>query len=158
LLHHGRGASDDDFVHPPTETEFVGNEAGFDGLTQAYVVRDEQVDPGEFEGLAEWLELVSLDSDTGAEGGLEELFVGGSDAVPTKGIEIGSEVFWPVEVPFAEFVPCLAIEDYGIEFHLPNNLDLLPLSIVVDAREFHQRSVDGRVDSADQPMPRSDAN
>ncbi len=79
--------------------QLAADEHGFDGLAQAHVVGDEQVDPWQEQGLAERLKLVGIQPDAGPEGRLEQPGVGGRDAVPPQGIQIGGESPCRVETP-----------------------------------------------------------
>ena len=82
LLQHRGGGSDNDGVDFLPEQQLARDEAGFDGLAEAGIVRDEQIDPWQPERLAERLHLVGVDLDSGTKRRLEEIRVRGGDAVP----------------------------------------------------------------------------
>ena len=109
--------------------------AGLDGLAEAGVVGDEEMDAGHPERLAERLHLVGVDLDAGAERRLEEVRIGGGDAVPAKGVEERTEIAGRVEAPGADGAPRLLIEDAAVDLEVPPDLQRLPLGVVVGARE-----------------------
>ena len=67
LRHHRRRAHHDDVLHASAEEQLAGNEARLDRLAEADVIGDEEVDAREQESLAEGLELVGIEPDTGPE-------------------------------------------------------------------------------------------
>ena len=91
LEEHRRRAGDDDFADLLAEEQLAGDQPGLDGLAQADVVGDEQVDPRQQQGLAQRLKLVGVEPDAGAERRLEQPGVGGRDAVPPEGVQVGGE-------------------------------------------------------------------
>jgi hypothetical protein len=135
LFEHGGRAGDDDFADAAAEQEFGSDEAGFDGFAETDVVGDEEVDPWEPEGFAEGFELVGVDADACAERCLKEGGVGGSDAVPAEGVEVGAEVARGIEAASAEGFPCLFVDDGGEEFEFPEALEGFALGIIFDADE-----------------------
>ena len=112
---------------------------GLDGLAEAGVVGDEEVDAGHAERLAKRLHLVGVDLDAGPERGLEEVRVGGGDAVPAKGVQEGAEMAGRVEAPGAEGAPRFLHEDAAVDLEVPVDLQGLPLGIIVGAREADAR-------------------
>src|SRR6266852_5720762 len=67
LLEDRRRCGDDDELRLLAKQELAGDEAGLDGLAEAGVVRDEEVDARESERLAQWLHLVGVDFDPSPE-------------------------------------------------------------------------------------------
>jgi hypothetical protein len=97
LFEDRRRRCDDDRLRLLAQEQLAGDEPGLDGLAEAGIVGDEEVDPREPQRLAERLHLVGVDFDPGAEGGLEEIRVGGRDAVPAQRVEECRELAGRVE-------------------------------------------------------------
>ena len=91
LKKHRRRAGDDDVLDLLAEQQLAGDETGLDRLAEPDVVGDEQVDAGEPERLAKWLELVGVDPDPGSERATGKVRVRRRDAVPAEGMQIGRE-------------------------------------------------------------------
>ena len=70
---------------------------GLDGLAQAHVVGDEQVDPRHLDRPHHRVKLVVLDLDAAAERRLDVLHVGGRGGTPADGVEEGVEPVGIVE-------------------------------------------------------------
>jgi hypothetical protein len=119
------------------------DEAGFDRLAEADVVGDEEIHAGEQQGLPQRFELVGIEPDAGPEGGLEQLGIGGGDAVPAERVQIRGEQPRLIKPAFGDRVPGFAGEDFRIEFAFPQHFQRLPLVVVIDARQPHQRIVTG---------------
>ncbi len=132
LEQHRRRAGHDDLSHLFAKQQFAGNQAGLDGLPQPDIVGDEQVDARQKQCLSERFELVSVEANAGAEGGLEESGIGRGDAVPAKGVKVGGEEFRFVEPAFRDGIPRLGVQRLGIDLVLPEHFQRLTLSIVVD--------------------------
>ena len=139
LLQHGRGSGDDDCLRLLAKQQLAGDESGLDGLAEAGVVGDEQVDAGHAERLAERLHLVGVDLDAGPKRRLEEVRIGGGDAVPAQGVQERAEMAGRVEAPAADVVPRLLLEDATVDLEVPVDLQGLPLGIIVGAREADAR-------------------
>jgi hypothetical protein len=131
----GGGTGDDDPADALPHEELADDEARFDRLSEADVVGDEEPDAGHPERLAERLELVGLDLDAGAERGLHEARVGGGDAVPAEGVEVGREELRRVEAGAADGGPARAGGDGGVDLALPEDGQLFALGVVVEAGE-----------------------
>jgi hypothetical protein len=91
LRQDGRRAGHDDVAHLLPQQQFAGDEPGLDGLAQANVIGDEQVHARQEQRLAQGFDLVGVDANAGAEGGLEEPGIGGRDAVPAQRMQVGGE-------------------------------------------------------------------
>ena len=107
---------------------------GLDGLAEAGVVGDEEVDARQTERLAQRLHLVGVDLDAGAERRLEEVRIGGRDAVPAQRVEEGRELARSVEALGGEVLPTLFLEDPAVELVVPEHVEGLALGVVVRAR------------------------
>ena len=117
-------------------------EAGLDRLAEADVVGDEQIHPGQAQGLSERLELVGVDANAGPERRLEQVRIGRGDAVPLERVQVGREELRRIEPAARDRLPGLALDDLiEIDFLLPEHLERLPLGVVVQARQPHQRRV-----------------
>ena len=87
-----RGRADDEHgAGPVAEEQLLDDQAGLDGLAQADVVGDQQVDAGHLQRPHHRVELVVLDRDARAERRLERPAVGGGDGAPAHGVEEGVE-------------------------------------------------------------------
>jgi hypothetical protein len=71
--------------------EFQHRHTGLDGLAEADIICDEQVDPWHLDGPDDRIKLVVLDLDAGAEGSLDVRHVGGRGGTPADGIQKGIE-------------------------------------------------------------------
>lgn len=72
------------------QQEFLRDEAGLDGLAEADVVGDEQVDPKHGQRTRHRGELMGFDGDPGAERRLERPLVGPGDGAPADGVDEGA--------------------------------------------------------------------
>ena len=77
LQGQARRAHDHDALGAVTQQEFLGDQPGLDGLTQADIVGEQEVDAGCVERAGDRFELVVLDRHPGAERCLEVAHVGG---------------------------------------------------------------------------------
>ena len=139
LLDHRGRSRDDDGLRLPPQQQLPGDQPGLDRLPEPGVVGDEQVHPGQTQGLAQGLHLVGVDLDAGAEGGLEQVGVGRRDAVPAQGVEEGGELPRRVEPFRREIGPALFLEDQAVDLVVPVDLEALALGVVVSAGEAHER-------------------
>ncbi len=105
LLEDRRRRGDDDGLRLLAQQQLAGDEARLDRLAEAGVVGDEEVDARQPERLAQRLHLVGVDLDAGAERRLEEVRVGGGDAVPAQRVEEGRELARRVEALRGEVAP-----------------------------------------------------
>ena len=151
LCHHRRRADDDDVLHAPPEEQLAGDQPGFDRLPESDVVGDEEIDPWEKQRFAEGLELIGIEADAGPEGGLEKLRVGGGDTVPAERADERAEVAGVVKPLPADRLPGFAVEDLGVELGFPEDGDLLPLGVILEAGEVDLRAVGGRLDRINEP-------
>ena len=157
LLENGRGRGDHDSFRLLAKQQLPGDEAGFDGLAEAGVVGDEEVHARHVERLAQRLHLVGVYLDAGPERRLEQIRVGGGDAVPAQGVQECAEVAGRIEAAGADGGPRFLLQDAAVNLEVPVHLQGLSLGIVVGAREAHAR---GRRTSAGihrlhQPAPRA---
>ena len=156
LFQHGRGGGDDHGAYFLAQQQFAGDEAGLDGLAEAGVVGDEQVHPREAKRLAQRLHLVGVDLDAGTERRLEQVRIGGRDAIPAQRVQECAEVAGRVEAPGAEVSPRLLFQDAAVDLEVPVHLQGLALGIVVSAGQTHARRLArGRFDRFYQPAPRT---
>src|SRR5262249_39551345 len=108
------------------------------------IVGDEQIDPRERQRLAQGLELISIDADPRTERGLEERRIGGGDAVPATGIQVGGEDLRLVEAFDPNLGPFVAFQDPRVGLMLPQDRQLLPLGVIIDASEIDHMRVASR--------------
>ena len=135
LLEHRRRRRDDDRLGLLAQEQLARDQAGLDRLAEAGVVGDEEVDARQAQRLAQRLHLVGVDLDAGAERRLEEVRVGGRDAVPAQRVEEGGELARGVEALGREILPALLLEDPAVELVVPEDVERLALGVVVGAGE-----------------------
>ena len=70
-----------------TQHQFLDDQARFDGLAQAHVVGDEQVDARHADGASQWIELVVLDVDAAAKGRLQGRYIGLRNRALANGVQ-----------------------------------------------------------------------
>ena len=156
LLQHGCGGGHHHGARLLAQQQFAGDEAGLDGLAEAGVVGDEQVDPREAKRLAQRLHLVGIDLDAGPERRLEQVRVGGRDAIPAQGVQKRAEMARRVEAFLPEIAPRLLFQDAAVDLEVPVDVQGLALRIVVGAGQTHPcRLARGLVDGFHQPAPRT---
>ena len=86
-----RRADDQDSAGPVADDEFQIDHPGFDGLAQAHVVSNQQVDPRHLDRPHHRVKLVVFDVDARAEWRLDRFYVGGRGCPPANRIEKGVE-------------------------------------------------------------------
>ena len=116
----GRGADDEDAAGTVPDDEFQGGHPGLDGLAEADIISDKQVDPWHLDGPHHRVKLVVLDVDAGTEGGLDVLHVGGGGGTPAHGVEEGVELVGRVEA--GRLGQGDLLDDPGPRLDLPNDL------------------------------------
>ena len=160
LFEHRRRGGDDDGLRLAPQEQFAGDQAGLDGLAEAGVVGDEEVDAGQAERLAQRLHLVGVERDAGAERGLEEAGIRRRRAVPAQGVEERGEPAGVVEAARGQIGPAFLGEDAPVDLVVPEHGERFALGIVLRTGEFD----DGRLvgaggdDVLDQPAPRAHLN
>ena len=138
LLQHRRRTRHHDPVHPPAQQQFTRDQPRLDRLAEADVVGDEQVDPRQTERLPQRFELVGVDADPGAKRRLEEVRIGGRDAVPRQRAQVGREQRRLVEALSGDGPPAVVLQDPGVQLVLPEHGQRLALGIVVEAGQVHE--------------------
>ena len=141
LEQHRRRAGHYDFANLLAHQQLPRNQASLDGLSQADVIGNEEIHARQSQRLPQWFELIGVEPDARAERGLQEAGVGGSDAIPSEGIEIGGEVLRRIEAALGKPRPLFAGQDSSVQLSLPEHAELLPLRVVLDAREFDERGI-----------------
>ncbi len=115
------------------DDEFQGDKTRFNGLAQAHVVGDQQVDPWHLDGPDHGIELIILDVDAGAERGLDVLQVGGRSRPPANGIEESVEALWCIEP--RGFRQGDLLDDLRPRLDLPDDLKLFPGGVILDREQ-----------------------
>ena len=141
LLEHRRGRGDDNRLRLLAQEQLTRNEARLDGLAETRVVGDEEVDARQAQRLAQRLHLVGVDLDPGAKRRLEEVRVGGGDAVPAQRVEEGREVPGRIESPRGEILPALLFQDPAVDLIVPVDIERLALGIVIGTGKAHETGV-----------------
>jgi hypothetical protein len=147
----GGRRGDDGAVDALSEEELVQDESGFDGLAEAHVVGDEEVDAGQGEGLAERFELVGLGDDAGAERGLKQRRIGGGDAAPSERVEVRREALGGVGPAGAVRWRAGVVEDACVGFGFPEHGEAFALGVVFDAGELEAGDGVEGLASLDEP-------
>jgi hypothetical protein len=138
LQHNRWRRADNDATHLLAHQHLAQNEAGLDGLSQADVVGDEQVYTRQFQGFAKRFELVRLDVNASAIGSLKQTRVRRRHAAPALGVQVGGKHAGLIEATGGDRLPRAAVNDLGVEFTLPQNLQGHPLGVVIEARQPNQ--------------------
>ena len=109
------------------------HQAGLDGFAEADIVRDQQVDPGHFDRAHDGIELVGLELDASAEGGLNQGGIRHGRSAPAHRVQEGVQPCWFVEVGGLRQRHLLV--DFGPRLQFPYDLEFLAEALVVDAGE-----------------------
>ena len=117
--------------------QLTHDEPGLDRLTQADVIGDKEVDPGQRERLAQRLKLVGHHVDAGAIGGLKEPGVRRRDAVPALRVQIGREQRRVIKAIARDPAPRRPIQELRVQLGLPEHLKRLPLRVIIHTGEAH---------------------
>src|SRR5258707_2771887 len=92
-----RRADDQNGPNPMTQDHLLNNQTGLDGLAQAYIVRNQKVDPRHGECPNDRVELVFINFDTAAKRGLQGPIISLGGGPPTHGVEKGLQAHRMVE-------------------------------------------------------------
>ena len=133
LLKHGRWAGHDDFSNFLAEQQLAGNESGLNGLAESDVVGDKEVYAGQPQCFAKRFKLVVLNADTCSKGSLQQGRVSRCDTIPAKGVYVCSEERRIVEFTSTKAVPAVRFVCSGIRLNIPEDIESLPLRVVIDA-------------------------
>ena len=110
-----------------------------DRLAQAHVISDEQAHPRHEKGLAQRFQLVGLHIDAGPVRGLEQLGVGGGDAVPTQGVEVGRKLPGLIKATLGHSLPAALPQHLEVDLPLPEHREPRPDGVVLHAGQRHHR-------------------
>jgi hypothetical protein len=105
--------------------------------------------------------LVGVDVDAGAKRRLEQLRIGGGDAIPAQRVQVGREQSGLIEASGRQVLPRSVVENLGIDLLVPEHLQVLALRVVVDARQTRDRGILHRLtgdDFLDEVPPLPDAD
>ncbi len=125
-----RRADDQDLPGPVADDEFQGDHPRLDGLAQAHVVGDQQVDPWHLDRPHHRVKLVVLDVDAGAERRLDVPHIGRGGSPPADGIEEGVELVGRVEAGGIGQGDLL--DHPGPRLDLPDDLQFFAQAVVLD--------------------------
>ena len=131
-LERGR-ADDQDLPGAVPDDEFEGDHPGLDGLAEAHVVGDQQVDPWHLDRPHHGVKLVVLDVDAGAERCLDVRDVRRGRSAPADGIEKGVKLVGRVEAGRVGQGDLL--DDPGPWLQLPNDVQFFAEAVVLDRRQ-----------------------
>ena len=132
------GADDERGAGPVAEHQLLHDQAGLDGLAQADIVGDQQVDPRHPQGSDQGFELVVLDGDTAAERSLESLGIGIGHRRPADRVEEGLQRLGVVEVVRVGGGEVGPLVDAASGLQLPDDLDLVLPPVIVKRDQSDQ--------------------
>ena len=141
LQQHGRRAGHHDLPDLFPQQQLAGNQPGFDGLAEAHIITDEQIDTRQQQRFTQRLQLIRLQANPGPERRLKAIRIGRGQAIPAQSMQIGGKPGGGIETTLPEGRPGFPTEDLSIEFMLPQHLQRLALRVVIDASEFNQSRV-----------------
>ncbi len=131
-----RRADDQHRSGPMAKHELLHDQPRLDRLAQADVVGDEEVGTGHRQRPHDWVELILLDLDAGAEGRLQHGRVRRGDRAPPHGVEEGVEVAGRVETARG-IRQCMPLVGGGARLQLPHNTEPLVTGVVLNAHQAH---------------------
>jgi hypothetical protein len=155
------GAHDEHEVDPLPQQQLLGHQPRLDRLSEADVLGDEEVRPGEGERLHERRELVAHQLDACPERRLEELRVGGRDRVPLERMQVGGEQARVVDRAHRAEPVRFRLQNARAQLELPCDREAPPLRVVVEAHQLHERRVARRRrrhDLLDEVLPMADVD
>ena len=137
-----------------TTRPYVPETHSLDCLSQADVIGDEEIYPRKQERLAQRFELIRIDADASPERGLEQLRVGGGDAVPAQRVDVRRELAGFVKALPPNLLPAFGVEDLAAKLKVPNDFERFTLRIVVQAGQPNNRGITVvRLDCLDEIGP-----
>jgi hypothetical protein len=129
------GAQNEDAVDALAQHQLLEHQPRLDGLPQADVIGDEEVDPRELQRLLERGELVIEQVNASAERGLKEARVGRCDRAPLQRVEVRGEVARLIEARGLTEPPVRGADDPRTELALPEHREGTPLRVVIEASQ-----------------------
>ena len=138
LEHNRRRRGHDDATDALAHEQLANDEASLDGLSEAHIVRDEEIHAWQQQSLAKWLELIRVDANARTVGRLEQFGIARGDRVPAQRVVLGTKLARVIEVPPRQLRPVSGADALGIDFLLPENLELFPFRVVLEAGEPNQ--------------------
>lgn len=86
-----RGADDQNSARTMPQQQLLNDQTSLDGLAEADVIADEQIDASHVDGAHQRVELEILDADAAAERSLKKSSVSVGGSAPSHGVEEGIE-------------------------------------------------------------------
>ena len=149
--HRGRNG-DQDEVDAAPQQQLAQDEAGLHGLAEPHIVGDQHIDARQPQGLAQGQELVGIEADASAEGGLEEVAVGGGGGIPADGTQVGAERLRVVRALCRQRLPGVVPMHGRRNLGIPQDIEGLALGIVSHARKAQRgQAIVPRRHTLDQP-------
>ena len=136
---------------PVPQQQLLGDQAGLDGLAEADVVGEQQVDPGRVHRPGDRLELVVLDRDAGAERRLQRLDVGRGHRRPADRVEERGQPLRRVEPVLGHLGQRAAGQHLPAGLDLPDDVEGVAVAAVLHALQADQGAVLAGLDVADHP-------
>jgi len=138
LMPKRRRAQDEDATRPVPEQHFLNDEAGFDRLAEADVVRDQQINARHVERAHDGVELVILDRNSGAERRLQCFPVGRRDRTPAHRVQKRGKAARFVETVALRRRKRRTFKEPRIAFELPEDAQFVAQPVVIDGRQRDQ--------------------
>lgn len=128
------GRTDDDRgTGPVSKEQFLDHQAGFDGLTEADVVRKQKVSSWAAERSSQRLELVRLNVGAASEGCLDDMGVSGGDRPPPQGVDEGRQALGLVEPLGVDVLRELLLRpEAATRLKLPHHAELVTEPVILD--------------------------
>ena len=142
-----------------SEEKLAGDETGLNRLPKARVIGNEKIDTRQTERFSQRLHLVGINVDSGAEWSLEQIWVSGSHTVPPERIQKRRELAGLIKSLSCKVCPAFFLKDQTVEFVVPENIERLPLRVIISARQADNTSLSWDLwfdDFINKPGSRSD--
>jgi len=137
LQRERRGADDEDAPRPVPQQQLLGHQPRLDRLAETHVIGHQEVHPRHRQCTGDRFELVLLDRDAGAEGGLQSAGIRAGDGAPADGVEKGTELLRVVPTLAGRNGQLRRRNDLAAGFDLPDDRQFLA-EIVADIVQRHQ--------------------
>ena len=119
LYRHRRRRSDHDEVHPAPEQELTCDQARFDRLAEADIVRNQQVDARQTQRFAQREKLVGIEPDPRAEWRLKQVTVSGCRGSPSNCPDVRRQDVGAVGMTDANASPFILVENSLTNLSIP---------------------------------------
>ena len=135
LDRHRRRGRDDDEIDPTPQQQLARDKPRLDRLAEPNIVRDQEVDAGEAQRLAERQKLIGVEPNARPKRRLQEIAVSGCRRSPSYGAKVRGQNFRAVRKPRSDISPSVFVEHGRADLGVPKHFEALSLGIVGDAGE-----------------------